>query len=190
MSEKEKTIEFQFPIKLHIAHLLLEILVYLSTLTPLFIVALLRPFFLELSLEKTYALLTLIGFTSTFILFLLFVYKRFFKLIPDTLYRRHIQKNISCPKCNSNISLYEKQYPRATDFTEYFYNCDFCKSKNLVEADDFFPGWRPIWYLSNIDINEEEIQRYKNIVENSKNDKEYFDRLDKELKDKKINQKP
>jgi hypothetical protein len=184
MKERTGIVDFQFPYKVHIIHFIVEILVYFLILIPIILIALIRLVFPEIAENSLYSLAIPLSLSCCFILGIIFIYKRLFWNIPDSIYRQYILKNIKCPSCHNDITSYEKIYPRATQFSEFFYNCNFCKRKSLIEAPaDPSKEWRQNWILSSITPDSKNYEKYKAIIESSSSDEEFYCQIDKEVEE-------
>jgi len=177
MNRTTGTVDFKFPYKIHTAHFILEILIILITLTPILLIVLIRMFFPKSIENININMVSSLALFFSFVFIILIFYSRVYQRVPDLLYRKYILRNVKCPKCNSYISSYERTYPKASQFSEYYYNCDLCKSKNLIELPDESKGWNQTWVLSSKKPKKEDFKKYKYILQKSKNLEELQDLL-------------
>jgi len=168
-------VEFQIPYRVSFFQVIIQTLVYLLFLFPPFIAIVLLKYILKETELIDLGIHISIGFGA--VMFLWMVYTRSITRIPDKIYREYIIEHIRCPKCKNKLSRYERSYPRASHFSEYYYICDFCNTRYIIDSFGI-KGATAVWKLAE-EPDSEKIERFKEVVESADNEKELVEGLSK-----------
>ncbi|HDO19841.1 MAG TPA: hypothetical protein ENG74_03850 [Thermoplasmatales archaeon] len=165
--------EFRIPYRVSFIQGVIQILVNCSPfLIPPFITFILLKYILKESELLRFGISISIIFGIA--LYMLMAYRRDVVRISNKIYRDYILENVPCPACKAKLSRYERTYPLASHFSEYYYICDLCDRKYIIDSD--LKNGKVVWKLFP-ESDSERLEKFREIAEEAHDEEEFMSSL-------------